>query len=321
MIGSSEFLVIFDNVAEGSETLVSQIKMLGFDELAKSKQMLILGGGDMSPEYPYMSFDYFLTCILRYVENRSAMLRINEIFEKKDKPYKFLFLNGRSRPHRKYLYERFKLSGLLDQSIWTMLDGRPASDRNLSLVHNDVNLMMTLSEIKWLDPKYEFHKYRQSVIEDNINPRSFVKHDLFSNEWGEIFLVPEVYIDSYFSLVTETVFDYPYSFRPEKTAKVLAMGHPWICATSPGWYRDLRNLGFKTFNDLIDEDFDQIDNHQDRMNRVHDIVQDLCSQNLDDFMLECEPICKYNQQHLIEFRKQHRQEFPDRFFDFISQHG
>jgi hypothetical protein len=71
---------------------------------------------------------------------------------------------------------------------------------------------------------------------------------------------------------------------------------------------------------VIDESFDLIDNTQDRLNRIVEIVQDLCSQDLAKFLNECYTVCKYNQQHLSEYREQLRRDFPQRFFDFLQEH-
>jgi hypothetical protein len=99
------------------------------------------------------------------------------------------------------------------------------------------------------------------------------------------------------------------------------MGHPWICATSSGFYRDIQNLGFKTFSHLIDESFDSIDNHQTRMDRIIDIVEDLCNNSLASFLAAARDVCKYNQQHLIELVPKIRSELPGRFFNFVNQHA
>jgi hypothetical protein len=144
---------------------------------------------------------------------------------------------------------------------------------------------------------------------------------LFKNLWGDIYLDIAPYRDTYFSLVTETVFEYPYSFRTEKIAKPLAIAHPWIAVANAGFYRDMRNLGFKTFNSIIDESFDTIDNPQDRLERIITVVQDLVSSDLPSFLRACEPVCKYNQQHLIELAPHIRAEFPDKFFNFIKTHN
>jgi hypothetical protein len=155
-----------------------------------------------------------------------------------------------------------------------------------------------------------------------ITDRSNLKQELFRREWGEIYLEPRAYIDTYFSLITETVCaESTVSFRTEKIAKPLAMGHPFVVASTPGFYRDLRSLGFRTFDHVIDESFDVIENVQDRMDRVTDIVTDLCGQDLVSFLAACEDVCKYNQQHLDEFTAQSRRDFPETFFQFLEDHG
>jgi hypothetical protein len=321
MAASGQYTIIFNNSAEGSWTLESQIKQLKLDELAQSKRVLFVGGADISPEYTCLSHEYFLPIILDYEENIAVQAHTNEIFEKKQKPYKFLFLNGRARPHRKYLYERFKRAGLLDQALWTMLDAKPTVVRSFTFIENNINVMATPSPLHRLPDYYEVSRYRDPKFGPVVLDQTNLKQELFRQEWGEIYLTPEPYVDTYFSLVTETVCaESIYSFRTEKMAKPLAMGHPFIIAANAGYYRDLRNLGFKTFDGIIDESFDQIDNAQARMNRVVSVVEDLCQQDLASFLRACYNVCKYNQQHLVEIREKHRKEFPDQFFQFINQH-
>ena len=319
LIESDTIRVILSNPAEGSSTLKDHCDYVHrCGDLARNNQMLLIGGGDMDAEWPCLQYDSFLPKILDYEENHQAVAESSRIYETKNKPYKFLFLNGRSRPHRKYLLERFRLDGVLDQSLWTNLENRSGSMGQIILWHQDQDLMLTPTEVKTLPAKYEVDRYRDQVNKTFDN--SFIKSELFSQEWGEIYLEPAPYIDTYFSLVTETVFDYPYSFRTEKIWKPIAMGHPWIAVSNAGYYRDMRNLGFRTFDQLIDESFDQIEDSQKRIERITDVVKDLCNQNLDEFLASAQNICKYNQQHLADMRLQVRQEFPERFFQFIAKY-
>jgi hypothetical protein len=320
------YTMIFAGSAEGSSTHREQCaRVLKIGNLIEQGKLLLITGGDMATDWPHLVHDHFLCRILDFEDNLSEMARVDEIYAKTGKPYKFLFLNGRGRPHRKYLWERFRLSGLLDHSLWTMLDGRSSGTRHLKLMHEEKDLMCANTPITHLPPQYEVSRYYESSeryrSQSNHYPYHFAKFDVFNNEWGEIYLRADPYIDTYFSLVTETVFEYPYSFRTEKIAKPLAMGHPWICAVSRGWYRDLRALGFKTFDSIIDESFDEIDNHQDRIDRIVDVVADLCQQDLASFLQACQPICKYNQQHLIAFHDKHRKEFPNRLQNFLAKHA
>ena len=318
MANSGLYTVIFCNAAEGSWTLQSQVQMLGIESLIQDHKILLISGGEQQTDYPYIQHDHFLIEILNYESNLIEMTRIDEIFDKKQKPYKFLFLNGRARPHRKYLYERFRQQNILEQSLWTMLESRPSVSRSFKIQSDDVNLMATPSELRWLPKEYEIDRYQNSTINPGPANRTMIKHELFNNTWGEIYLRAEPYIDTYFSLVTETVVEQPWPFRTEKIAKPLAIGHPFIVATSPGYYRDLHRLGFQTFGHVIDESFDSIQNHQDRMDRIVSVVQDLCQQNLDSFLAECYTVCKYNQQHLQELSPRLQAEFPEKFFNLIQ---
>jgi hypothetical protein len=320
MAESGDYTVIFCNAAEGSWTLQTQVQMLGLEDLIKLGKILLISGGEQQADYPYVQHDHFLIEILNYKENLIEMQRTDEIFQTINKPYKFLFLNGRARPHRKYLYEQFKMSGLLEQSLWTMLDSRPTISRSFLLPQDGINLMATNSELRWLPQQYEVTQYQNSTVNPGPANRTFVKNELFDNTWGEIYLQAQPYVDTYFSLVTETVVEQPWPFRTEKIAKPLMMGHPFIVATGPGYYQDLHRLGFKTFGHVIDESFDQIQHHQDRMDRIITVVEDLCQQNLDSFLKECYTVCKYNQQHLQELVPQLKAEFPKKFFKLIAQH-
>jgi hypothetical protein len=321
-----EYTMVFGNSAEGSSTLIAQLRVLGLEELVLNNKILLISGGEIETQYPYMLHEHFLIRILDYEENIEEMKRTEEIFSKTDKPYKFLFLNGRARPHRKYLWEHFKRQGLLDNSLWTVLDSRPTVVRNFNFYEGEVNVMATNTPLQSLPTQYEVKRYCNDQRDTSdwswAGPpnRTFVKNDLFDNQWGEIYLNADPYIDTYFSVVTETVYDYPYSFRTEKIAKPLAMGHPWICATSRGWYQDIQNIGFQTFNKIIDESFDLINNDQERMDRIITVVQDLCQQDLASFVKECYNVCKYNQQHLAEMSTKVRKEFPERFSQFIKKY-
>jgi hypothetical protein len=229
--------------------------MLGLEQLVLDKHVLLIGGGDMESQYPHIQHDHFLCRILHYEENIKEIEQATSIFTKTHKPYNFMFLNGRARAHRKYLWERFRQLGLLDHALYTVLDSRPTPSRHFTLIQNDVDLMTTTTPLKWLPREYEVEQFRNTHIASSNQERVFVKNELFDNQWGEIYLQAEPYTDTYFSVVTETVFDYPYSFRTEKIAKPLAIGHPWIVASNVGFYRDMRNLGFRTFNGIIDESF------------------------------------------------------------------
>lgn len=322
LCATGKYTIIFNNSAEGSWTMESQLRQLKLDDLVRQGQLLVVSGSEITSNHICLTHEHLLTTIMAYKETLEAQQSTHMIFETTTKPYQFLFLNGRVRAHRKYLYEKFKRYGLLDRALWTMLDAKPCVVRHFAFQENGIDVMATASPLTRLPDDYEVPRYRQPVFGPIILDRSFLKQELFKLEWGEIYLFAKPYVDTYFSLVTETICaESDVSFRTEKIAKPLAMAHPFIVAANRGYYRDLRNLGFQTFDHLLDESFDLIDNAQDRMDRLITVVADLCTQDLDHFIMQCQDRCKYNQRHLTEFSQQHRQAFPNKFFQFIQKHA
>lgn len=308
---------VFSLPFEGSETMINHCLQYGLRNHILSKKLLLISGGSMPQEWPSLHYDMFLTKFHDFEENVQAADQSHLIFEQLDKPYKFLFFNGRERPHRKYLVERLDDLGLLDQAIWSYLSPVPASNKHTDLIKDGVDLMQRPRAVKLLEPRYEVDRYKNNQI-TNLN--RYVKAELFDHEWGDIYVNPLCYIDTYFSLVTETVFDLPHSFRTEKIVKPIGMAHPFVVAANRGYYRDLHDLGFRTFGNLIDESFDEIDHNPTRLDRITNVVKDLCDQDLPSFLLAAQEVCKYNQQHLLEIRPRIQKEFSDRFFQFLKQH-
>lgn len=325
VVAQGKTLIVLSNPTEGSDTLKGQIINLRLDDYVKQGRMLLIGGGDMEPCYHYLQYESFLPKIFDMSENRDLYQYTEDIFNNVNKPYKFLFLNGRLRPHRKFLLQSFRISGLLDQAIWTNLDSSSRPNKTFRLIHQGQDLIQQDMPVKYLDPKYEVPRYRINL--NNPPHGDFAKADLFNNgngfDWGEVYIHPTPYVDTYFSVVTETIFSYPWSFRTEKIWKPIAIGHPWIAVANAGYYRDIQNIGFRTFGKIIDESFDTIDNDMARIQRIRNVVEDICSSenNLKSFLTSARPICEYNQKHLWNMREQVRKDFPQKFLEFMRSHG
>lgn len=315
VVESSLAHIVFSNPAEGATTMLGQFQRFGTRDLIESGKIMVLTGGDLPSNYRYFQFENFCQRMMNFEENITCMNRTGEIYRKLDKPYKFLFLNGRIRPHRKWLLLKLADMNLLEQSLYTNLDNKGAADRELSYVVNNVNKMSLDEPLHYLPWEYEVDLYKDQIGKPSTETN--VKFHLFNNEWGEAYIKPEPYIDTYFSLVTETVFSGTTSFRTEKIWKPIIMGHPWIAVANRGFYRDLHNMGFKTFSNVIDEKFDLIDNPQDRIERISSVVNDLCSMNLSQFMLQCKDACIYNQQVVLDYQKHHVSAFPEHFYNFL----
>lgn len=303
--------IVFCNPAEGSETIKLQLKRLRIYDLVREKKILLLTSGNLEPGFYELSTDCYFSNIVEYLENIEASQHSSKVYSKLDKPYDFLFLNGRLRPHRKYLIDQLREKHLLDRALWTCLQP-----------HVDMPWTSTLTTestepIRLLPLEYEIDRAipnLKSAPTDN-----FVKHHLFNNTWGDAIVNPSAYVDTYFSVVTETIYDYPYTFRTEKIWKPMIMCHPFVAVANAGYYRDLHNAGFRTFRHLIDESFDSISNSQDRMTRVVATIQDICYNGASSFLASAEEVCKYNQQHLREHNRREREQLPKNFARYINE--
>jgi len=98
------------------------------------------------------------------------------------------------------------------------------------------------------------------------NNHKLINTDFFSN--------------AYFNFVVETHFDNETIFLTEKTFKPILNLQPFIIIGNPGSLQLLKDLGYKTFEDVIKESYDNEKDHKERMSQLLKISYDLC--NLSD---------------------------------------
>jgi hypothetical protein len=302
--------IVFSNPAEGSETILLQLARLRITDHVRDGRIGLLTSGDLESGWNYCKTDCYFSNIVEYTENRAAQLQ-GALDYKTHRPYEFLFLNGRLRPHRKYLIDHLRAQGLLSNALWTNLSSQVEMAFTSKLDTGKTE------PLRLLPPEYEIDR---AVPQLNQVPESgFVKHLLFNNTWGDAIVNPRCYTDSWFSLVTETIYDYPYTFRTEKIWKPILMAHPFVVAANQGYLKDLRAAGFKTFHSLIDESYDQIGSPTARAERIIDTVRDISQSGAAEFWEASRDICKYNQQRLVEYNREQRAQLPISLQQYLNE--
>ena len=115
-----------------------------------------------------------------------------------------------------------------------------------------------------------------------------------------------LHVDAFWHIVTETVFYYDKLHLTEKIFKPIVSKQPFMLLASPGNLAYLKSYGFKTFDSVIDESYDTI---QDNDLRVEAVVKQLhwyCNLTpgeKTDIIQRLEPIIEYNFDHFYgEFR-------------------
>lgn len=295
--------IIFSNPAEGSETVLLQLKRLRIEPHVRDGRIGLLTSGNMEPGIDYCKTDCYFSNIVEYTENQAAQLQA-ALDHKTHRPYEFLFLNGRLRPHRKYLIDHLRAQGLLSHALWTNLGSQ------VEMAFTSVLDTGKTEPIRLLSPEYEIDRARENLKPSLYTNGGFVKHQLFNNTWGDAIVNPRCYTDTWFSLVTETIYDYPHTFRTEKIWKPILMAHPFVVAANQGYLKDLRSAGFRTFDTLIDESYDRIASPTARIERIIDTVRDISESGAAEFWEASRDICKYNQQRLREYNREQRAQLP-----------
>lgn len=85
------------------------------------------------------------------------------------------------------------------------------------------------------------------------------------------------YAQCHMEVVLETLCDDQRLHLTEKTLRPIACGRPFLLAATPGSLAYLRNYGFQTFGDIIDESYDQEPSAPKRLKLIVAEMQRLCS--------------------------------------------
>lgn len=108
-------------------------------------------------------------------------------------------------------------------------------------------------------------------------------------------------------LVAETVFHYPYPYISEKTIRPIMNQRMFIIAGPPGMLNLLKEKGFETWSDLLDESYDQIIDPCDRLNAllrsIHNFIN-LDIKSIKEYLRKNADKLKHNLEHLHSLRQQ-----------------
>ena len=304
--------IIFSNPAEGSETILLQLRRLRVFDRVQDQRMGLLTSGDLEPGIEYCKTDCYFSNIVEYTENLQAHACVADPeYLRVNKPYEFVMLTGRLRPHRKYMIDALRERDLLTHALYTCLGSTVEMGWTSDLA------VKSHEPIRTLPPEYEIARAVDNLA--SVADSGFVKHELFGNTWGDAIVNARVYADTHFSVVTETIYDYAHSFRTEKIWKPMIMCHPFVAVANRGYYRDLHRAGFRTFGSVIDESFDGIDNAQDRADRIVAVIADIVAQGSGAFAGAVADVCAYNYEHLRQHNRQERAALPGALRQYLDR--
>ena len=217
---------------------------------------------------------------------------------------KYLCLNRQERLHRLQTIDYLAKEDLLKHGFVScplgqykdVLDGTFSNETNLK--YRDQNLQ----NAKLSQPQIKRLKY-------NLPLQLDLDEQTYSKMARNLPNVDYYFSESYYSIITEGDF-YQSEMRKaitEKVFKCFLYKHPFIVIGLPNSLELVRELGFMTFSEMIDESYDEIEDDEQRLYTALEQIKILSNQNIHevknlyDGMQE---VLQHNRQHYLQLHKQ-----------------
>lgn len=228
-----------------------------------------------------------------------------------DKPKKFLCLNAKDVTHRRYTLYQLYSNNLIGDGIvsYSCTNGIQAPYSQYPDTH--IGAWFTQEQI-------------DNIIKIKELSAGLLPIYLDQQNWANA-LAREVFTDSYINIVNETDFiNRPYGYRAsfvtEKTFNAIANNQMFIVVGQPHSLELLQDLGYKTFNGIIDESYDKIAHNGDRLETVGKIIVDFLKRPIEKIRedyIRALPIIEHNR-NLI-YSQCH--DLDKRLQDIVNRYG
>jgi hypothetical protein len=199
----------------------------------------------------------------------------------------------------RFTIERFLLASFL---------GTKHADKSFIIFHPSKDLIdfefgglenSFAQELTW----YQNHKRNEFSLPSQYNGQVDFNdaYDDYKNIWSKYLI----------DIVAETDCHCKY-WVTEKTIKCLLTGKPFIAMAGVGFMSWLQDLGFKTFDTIIDESYDREPRSTARVTLIKkeiDRIANFNSEELKIFSQQLKPITEYNQQNFVRIAKQYYNSF------------
>jgi len=225
------------------------------------------------------NFVYFVDFELWYhARNREAPLPIHTRPRSKD----FTVLSRLHKWWRATIMADLKKNNLLENSYWSYCEKPTDQD---STCDNPLEID-SISQLRW-------------SLEKFVSQTPYFSDDLTQDQRNDHGItVFKYHVDSYCNIVLESQFDVDQSggaFITEKTFKPIKHGQLFFVAGGAGSLQQLRDLGYRVFDDVLDNTYDLEPNHTHRWIKLCEAIKQAHSQGLDSLYKQCQADLDHNQ--------------------------
>ena len=280
-VKSSQANIILENPFEGSNTFVRILDVAGLFKDVLDGRYATICSGEMPESIRNCNIQYML-----YLTGLKNEHQKHIMFGRHTRPYTFLYLNNRIREHRVALVNELAKNDVLDGALWSHI----SSGKKLP---SDYDLGRDITHDTLVDWK----------------------------KWEAGLMVSKQHFDTYFSVQAESTVKLKYSFLTEKTWKPILGEHPFVTLASLNHYRDLKTLGFETFDNVFGSDWQSIEPWESRMKGIVDSVVRVTGSDLHDIMFDDETRrqCRHNQRRFWDLWKEYPNTVSNKVLEFIEE--
>lgn len=197
-----------------------------------------------------------------------------------NKQKSFDILLGCWRPHRDYVYNYINQHGLSDNVIMTYhkLWNQDLRQSSEYILENE--------GVEYIcPPNHTVHLVK------------YYGHTMTMSQVAPI----EIYNKSCYSLVAETNAHNEFNFYTEKIVKPILAGRLFVVVSGQHYLKNLKKLGFKTFDGIIDESYDNEADDVTRWEMALTQVNQLMKKDPIEVYNNANEVIKHNQKLILEF--------------------
>lgn len=244
--------------------------------------------------------------VFSYIHNKNWTIKDTVHYKKR-----FAFINRRNDRHRSTLFYYLWNIDQFPENTFASFNPGNYWD-TMGLAEDDVPAAIQLSWKSVLDniKNQEIVSWLNNAKFPQL-PIQYSSQDPVNYHWEGNTGLCDLMHDTGISIVAETV-TYPSGqqlFTTEKIFRPILAGQPFITLASQGYLRNLRSLGYRTFSDIWDESYDDLEHVTARSLAIRDLVSNLNSMSETEFtnVLErCREVCAHNREIM---QNRTRQEF------------
>lgn len=271
-------IIVIDNIPEGINFQKT------FNKYSTDKFYIIFSGGRWDPNTYHLPFNY---------------INIQHYF------YFYEFANFLFSPLRfQFYFENTYDFTYPKKCLFAGTVGTVRKERDFF-----INLLTSKLDTKNFILRYSYKEIGIPGGEYDVHKGTLGKFDGYDTIAGlekyyhslSVTIPINLYNQGYFNLLFEGDIDWKDQFVPtEKIAKTLVTGMPFVLVGSPLFLKNIKEMGFRTYNTLWDESYDDIVDYSERADKIIKLCNDLLNFDWNKHQQELIEIAKHNRECFLK---------------------